>query len=124
DGHVGGSFSDASGNSYSTDNELNGFWTPSGGSITPLADYGDLGFFVRQMVLSNNVVFIQDDRDSTWHTFNPSAPGFSNSLSGPALSGTVRATTSKSSGKACVEVTATTISNDWRVGFANSAFPF
>jgi hypothetical protein len=87
DGSVGGNFDDNAGNNFRVDNALNAYWTPSGGSETSLGDYDLIGFFAEAMAFYNNVVYIQDSRDDTWHTFDVTNHTFSGSVSAPPGAG-------------------------------------
>lgn len=117
------SFSDSFGNVWSTDGELNAYETPSGGSIIALGGKNPIGFFAGQMALANNTAYIQDSRNGNWYTINPTTQVFTGPVAAPPLGqSTVRSITSKSSGKVCWEVTASTITTNWNAGLANSAF--
>jgi hypothetical protein len=116
-------FTDSHGNFWSVDGEANAYVTPPGGSLTPLGDINEIAFNTNKMALWNDTAYIQDFRDLTWHTIDPNTFAFSGSVAAPATGGSaVRTTTSKSTGKVCWEVTATTISNNWRVGLANATY--
>jgi hypothetical protein len=81
------SFTTVTGDIYRLDGENNAFWTPVGSSEIPIGIYGDVGFNASQMAYyANTTIYIQDSRDSTWHTFNPTNQTFSGNVSAPPSS--------------------------------------
>jgi len=75
------------GDMYRIDGEVNAYWTPAGGAEVSLGDFGDIGFNANQMAFYNGTVYIQDVRDSIWHTFNPTNQVYSGPVPAPPSAG-------------------------------------
>lgn len=83
-GFVAGSFTDSAGNVFSTDGEQDVSETPAGGGAAiALGTINDIGFNAAQIAYYNNTVYIQDSRDSSWHTFTPGSNTFSGAVTAP-----------------------------------------
>jgi len=77
------SFTDAAGNKFRMDAAENAYETPKGKTEVGIGQYGDIGWNAKQMAYDGTTVYIQDARDSTWHTFNPTTHVYSGAVAAP-----------------------------------------
>ena len=77
------SFTDAAGNKFRMDAAENAYETPKGKTEVGIGQYGDIGWNAKQMAYDGTAVYIQDARDSTWHTFNPTTHVYSGAVAAP-----------------------------------------